>query len=102
MIRQSSFNIIYILLIGVFVFSACSRPSNNENVSYYSDGGKQWYVPYEEGRPHGVALFYYRSGRVKLQLVYDQGELILLKRFDRTGRLMQQYDFREMSVRPVN
>lgn len=52
------------------LFSGCDRP----DVAYYSNGQKEYEIPYEDGKVHGLARWWYPDGTPQQFVEYKNGK----------------------------
>jgi len=48
-------------------------------------GALKWVNEYKEGKQHGRVLLYYPNGNIKTEFIYNEGEEISVRKFDKDG-----------------
>ena len=74
---------------GVLKSEASFRGSRRDGVTrrYYENGFLMIDASFRNGEPHGTFREYYENGNMMAEEVYNGGQLIIQKRFDRNGKL---------------
>ena len=74
---------------GVLKSEANFRGSRRDGVTrrYYENGFLMIEANFRNGEPHGKFREYYENNNMMAEEVYDGGQLIIQKRFDRNGKL---------------
>jgi len=74
---------------GVLKTEASFRGSRRDGVTkrYYENGFLMIEANFRNGEPHGTFREYYENNNMMAEEVYNSGQLIIQKRFDRNGKL---------------
>jgi len=74
---------------GVLKSEANFRGSRRDGVTrrYYENGTLMIEASFKKSEPHGIFREYYENANLMAEEVYDEGQLIIQKRFDRNGKI---------------
>lgn len=77
-------------------FDEAGSPQEGLTKEYYPSGAVWTEANYQDGRLEGFSKVYYENGAVNAELLYQKGKLLREKKFDQTGKLIAEKNYREI------